>query len=178
MEVDVSYESVAAFALWGVDAVDADVDDDCALLYHVGGNVLWLADGGDEDVRLARDRWHIGCAGVADRNGGVRARLLLHEDGGDGLADDLAASNHHDVLACRIVPAANEHLLDAGGCCRHEPLPPLREKADVGRMEGVHILEWVDRLDGCVLIEMFWQGKLDENAVYRIVAAQSVHFVE
>ena len=36
-------------------------------------------------------------------------------------------------------------------------------------MKTVNILVWVDGIENLFFIDMFWQGKLDQDAVYAVI---------
>jgi len=53
------------------DAINADVDDGCARLNHLCGDETGAANGGDENVCLARHRRQVARLRVADGDRGV-----------------------------------------------------------------------------------------------------------
>ena len=59
----------AQFACFVV--VHAYVDNDCARFYHVGGEDVGFAYGCDDDVGLQGVLFEVGCAAVADGDGGI-----------------------------------------------------------------------------------------------------------
>ena len=59
-------------------------------------------DGRHQDIGLAADRRQVRRLRMADRHGGV----LVQQQHGDGLADDVAAPHHHGALARDRNPAA------------------------------------------------------------------------
>ncbi len=104
-------EKEAVELLAGVDAVDADIDEGCAGLDHLRGDESGATDGGNEDVGLARYLSEVSGFGVADCDGGI----LVEQQHGGGLADDVAAADDDGVLAGDGNIAALEDFDDAGG---------------------------------------------------------------
>ena len=66
--------------------------------------------------------------------------LLLHQEHGDRLANDVAAAAHHNALALRAVACAHQELLNACGSARHEHRPSLHQMSHVHGVQAVHIL--------------------------------------
>jgi hypothetical protein len=156
------------------DAIDTDVDDDGSGLHHVGGDKFGPADGGDEHVGLAGERSEIGGAGVADGDGAVGTRALLQGEQCDGFTDDQRAAEDDDVFAFEVGPAAREEFHDAGGRAGDETgIVLLRDFAEVEGVEAVDVLVGRDAAEDRDLIDVFRQGRLDENAVDRGVSALS-----
>ena len=80
-----------------VVTVHAYVDDDGAVLYHIGGDEFCLSDGDHKYVCAACVGSQIGGAGMADINGTVCAQKQKRH----GLSDDIAAADDHAVLSGR-----------------------------------------------------------------------------
>ncbi len=63
----------------------------------------WRVMSGRSRVRV----WHTVTVAFA-------AGVALHQQGGQGFADDVAAADDDDVLTSRVVTGAEEYLLHAG----------------------------------------------------------------
>ena len=156
-----------------LEAVHAHVDHHGAGLDHRGGDEPRAADGHDQDVGPPRDGRQVAGAAVADGHRGVAARgekgagafcrtgpsgashkrrlspfaPALHQQDGHRLADDVAsAHNDHFRAGGRNVVAAQD-LEDAVRGAWQEPRAALHEPADVLRMEGVDVLQRIDRIE-------------------------------
>ena len=174
-EMHVAGETVASFFGGIGDAVDADVDDHGAGFHHVGRDKLGAADGGDEDIGLARDRSKIARAGVADRNGGVGAGFFLQREQGDGFADNERSAKNDDVLTGEIHAAAGEEFHDARGGAGHETRGIfLGDFAEVERVKTVDVFARRDPPENGEFVEVLGQRRLDENAVNRRVGVEVV----
>mmetsp|Transcript_25851 Transcript_25851/g.63615 ORF Transcript_25851/g.63615 Transcript_25851/m.63615 type:complete len:353 (-) Transcript_25851:38-1096(-) len=158
------------------DRVGADVDDggaalDPALLDHVRG-----ARGGDDDVGLAADLLGVGGAAVHHGNGAV----LLHQHQRGRHAHDVAAPHHHGVLALELHAAALQQHDAALGRARHEQrLVALHaQRADVQRVEPVHVLAQADGAQDLLLVHVLGQRQLHQDAVARWVRVEVAHHLE
>lgn len=63
--IDVANEAITRFFGFVGYAVDTDVDDDCAILYHVGGDGVGMSCHYYEDIRLASEVPEVARAGMA-----------------------------------------------------------------------------------------------------------------
>ena len=174
MEVNVAGQAVAAAACGVRNAVDTDVDNNGAGADHVLGYGRGDAHGGHQDIGLSRDVGQVLRAGVADGDGGVGAGPPLHQEGGQGLAHDVAAADDNYVLSVRIAAGADEDLLDAGGSTRQESGFALQHPALVDGMQTVNVLAGVNVCDGVGLAEVSGQGQLDQNAVEGGICVEAV----
>ena len=75
VEIDIALEAVAGLARGVRNACCAHVDDNSALLDHIGCDEGGMADGGNDDVGLQALLAKGGAATVADGDGGVNAFL-------------------------------------------------------------------------------------------------------
>ena len=176
-EIDVSDQSVAAFARGIVDAIDADIDHGGASMNHIGGDRVGPAGRGDENVGLPCDGWKVGGVGVADGDGGVRSLSLLRQHRRQRHADEPAASDDHNVLAARVGAATHEQLLDAVRSRRQVALAALQDAALIGRMQAVDILEWIDPVEQGVGVDAFGRRQLQNDAVDIEVGVEQLNAV-
>ena len=107
--------NIAADLALGV-AVDADIDNDRALLDHIGRDEARFADSGDQNIRAAADLCEILCAAVAD---GDRA-VTVQQQHTHRLADDVRAADDHAFLALGIDAVLVEQLHHARRRTRYE----------------------------------------------------------
>ena len=143
------------------DAVDADVDEGGAGLDHVRSDEAGAADGGDEDVGLASDCGEVARLRVADGDG----RVLVQQQHGDGLADDVAAADDDGVLAGDGNVAALENLDDSGGRAGRERGTAGLQAAGVDGMKAVDIFLGRDGIEQRLGVDLRGQRQLDEDAV-------------
>ena len=177
VEVHVADDAVAGL-LGGVrHAVDADVDDDCAGLDHVGGDEAGLADRGDDDVGQPDDSGQVFGARVGDGDGAVAT--LGEEQGGGGLADDERAADDDGVLTGGLDPGAAEEFDDASGRASGESARDfLDEATDALRAKAVDILVGRDAVEDFSLGEVLGQRGLDEDTMDRGVGVEGVEVGE
>jgi len=93
------------------------------------------------------------------------ALVLLHQDAGERLADDVRAAADHDVLAGGLVAGAAEQFDDSGG--RGGPGRGLaaQQLAEARRRYTVGVFGGVDRGDDGRLLHLLRQRQLNEDAV-------------
>ena len=77
------------------------------------------------------------------------------------------------MLAGGVVTAPDQQLLNAGGSAGPEALQADHQLPDVHRVEPVHILPVVDGFDHPLLIDVFREGKLDQDAVDALVGVEA-----
>src|SRR5262249_17944623 len=80
-------------------AIHADIDDHGTRPDHIGLEKMGLAEGGHKDIRPAGDVGQVAALAVADRDGGVGPRRLLHQDQSERFAYNVAAADDHHVPA-------------------------------------------------------------------------------
>eukprot|EP00053_Salpingoeca_punica_P017007 m.162601 g.162601 ORF g.162601 m.162601 type:complete len:543 (-) comp17091_c0_seq1:3-1631(-) len=173
LKVDVAHQALAGLLAGIVDGVHAAVDDHCARLEPLALDKAGLADGGDEDVGLLDNAGQVGRLGVADGHRGVGPEQQL----GHGAADDVAAAEHNGVLAgqlhARLLQQVHASVRRAADD-RRLVFGLLREQADVGGVEAVHILGRIDEVDEGVLVNRVLrvQRQLHQDAVHVVVFVQ------
>jgi hypothetical protein len=106
---------------------------------------------------------------VADGNGGV----LVEEQHGGGLADDVAAANDDGVLASDGDVAALEDLDDTCRRARGKSGAASLQAAGVDGMKAVNILCWVDRIQQGLGVNLGGEWKLDEDTVDIVTGVES-----
>jgi len=133
---------------------------------HVGGDELGAADGGDEHVGLTGDLGEVAGAGVADGDGAVGAGFFLEGEQRDGFTDDEGAAEDDHVFALQVGAGAGEEFHDAGGGAGDKAgVVFLGDLADVDRVEAIDVLVRGEAAEGRGFVEVFGQGRLDQNTV-------------
>jgi len=154
------------------DARGADVDDGHAGLDHVGGDKAGLPEGGDDDVGLAGDSLQVACRAVTHGDGRIAGIVLLHHQGCDRLADDVAAAEDHTAGSARRDVIAREQLHDARRGGRQIARQTYRHAADIDGVETVDILAIVNCLDDTLFRDVGRQRELDYKAVDSVVGIE------
>ncbi|MCY1365305.1 hypothetical protein D9M69_521450 [compost metagenome] len=108
---------------------------------------------------------------MADGDRGV----LLQQHECHGLADDVAAPDHHRVFALELVADALQHLHAAVGRAGPETGHAGHERACAGDVEAVDVLGRRDRLDDLLRLNVRGQRKLHQDAVDGGVGIECIH---
>src|SRR5437867_7634828 len=108
----------------------------------------------------------------------VSTATLLQEERREGLPDDVAPTQDHDMLSGRIVPALEEELLHTRGRRRREAWGADQDEADVDGMKAVDVLEGRDRRDRLLRADLRGQRLLYENPVHIRTRIQFRDFLE
>jgi len=126
---------------FAVVTVDTYVDDDGAVLEHIGGDEMLFADGGDKNVGLAGDLGKVFGFGMANGHGAV----FVKQEDGNGFADDVASTDDYGMFASHV---------DAGGfdkfntaCWRasgQTVLPAKKQRTSINGVKAVDVLFRVD----------------------------------
>ena len=111
---------------------------------------------------------------MADGDGSVAAGCALHQEGGQGLADDVAAPDDNHVLPGRVVAGAQQNLLNSRRRTGQIARFALEHPALVDGVQAVHVLARVNPLYGVGFVEMFGQGQLNQYAMERAVCVEAV----
>ena len=109
---------------------------DRAGLDPVAADHLGPADGGDDDVRAARDRRQVVRARMRDGHGAVRLQQQLRHR----LADDVGAPDHDRLAAGKAAERRAQQQQAAQRRAGHEAVRADREPAHVGHVEAVDVL--------------------------------------
>ena len=104
-----------------------------------------------------------------------RIRLLAGKKRGDGLADDVASSDHDGVLAANVHSRELYQLDYAVGRAREETFFADHHLADVDWRKAVNVLLWRNRVDDRLVAYVLRNGQLHEDAVYLGVAIELPH---
>src|SRR5260370_1354390 len=150
------------------NAVGANIDDRRAGLDPVRFHVAGFAHGGHDDIGAAEDIRQVARFGMADGDGGVG----VHEEKGHGFADDVAAAKDHGVGAFDFDVVAAQNFHAACGSAGDQAGAPADEAAEVDGMKTVHVLGGIDGFQNALGIDLRGKRKLDEDAVYVVVAIQ------
>src|SRR5215470_9444477 len=107
---------------------------------------------------------------MADGDGGVG----VHEKKRHRFADDVAAAEDDGLcsLNANFVAAKNFHA--TSGSASDETFAAANEFSQVHGMKTVHVLCRVDCLENFFCVNLFRQGKLDEDAVHVVVAIKLI----
>ena len=81
------------FPLGACDAVDADIDDDGALLDPGSAHEFGPADSGDQNIGAPQDRRDVPALGMHERHGAAFGQQQRRHR----LADDIGAAKHHGL---------------------------------------------------------------------------------
>lgn len=138
------------FARWSGEAVDADVDHDGAWLDHIAGDEFGLADSGNEDISALADLLEVFGHAVSNCDSGIAMRCFLHQNGGQRLADDVAAADDHDVFAEKGNLRMGEENLDAvRGAGEKARWIADEHFPNIDRVKPIDIFLRGDALHGC-----------------------------
>ena len=118
--------------------MNADVNHHGIFLNVFSGNHLGLADGHKQDVGLGAHFLQIFGLAVADGDRGVGVFLGQHH--GQGLAHDVAAAQHHAVLAFCLDARATHQFHGAHRGGGRIAVFAQQQVAHIGWMETVHVL--------------------------------------
>ena len=123
------------------DAVDAYVDHGGSGLHVVAGDHAGSANRRYQDVGAAADSGQIARFRVADGDGGV----LIEQQHGYGLADNVAASYDHGFLPGDWNLAAPQNFHYAGRRAGHQARTLRGKVAHVHGVESVYVFGGIDR---------------------------------
>src|SRR5215470_6558868 len=166
------------FRLGGIlDRVGADVDDCssglaiCGGLDPIGLHETRFAHRGDDDVRAPHDFGKITRLGMADCDGGVG----VHEQERHRLANNVAPAKNNGVRTLNGNVAAAQNFHASRWRAGDETRASADETAEVYGMKAVHVFGGIDRFENALGIDLRRKRKLDEDAVYVVVAIQPIH---
>ena len=91
------------------------------------------------------------------------------------LAHDIAAAADDHVGAGRVVAVTQQYLLDAGRGAGHEIGPALDQLANVERVQAIHVLGGVQRLDDQAFVDLERHWQLDQDPMETGVIVQCLH---
>ena len=163
--MNVADEAIAASRGRVVYSIDADIDHDGAFLQHLAGDEFGFADRRDENICRLDVHPQVLRPRVCNRYDGIRSRLFLQKYVGNRLTDDVASTHDDDVLACRIVPAPHQELLNPRRRARLKRRPANDHPADIDGVETVYILPGADRLEDLLFVDVFRERQLNKDSV-------------
>src|SRR5579885_726549 len=148
--------------------VSADIYDRGARTNPIRRDKAGLAHGGDNDVGAAQNVRKGARFGMADGDGGVG----VHEEKSHGFPDDVAAAEDDGVSAFDCDPVAPKDFHAAGWRASDEARPSADQAPQIDGMESVHVLCGIDRFEYPLGVHLRGQRKLDQDAVYGVVAIE------
>ena len=105
----------------------------------------------------------------------IGALFFLHQQSGKRLADDVAASQDHDMFSFDWHAVGLQQVLDAERGAGDEPiLFAEKQFAGIEGMEAIHIFFWADAGEDRPFREVGGKGKLDEDAVNQFIAIEGI----
>lgn len=171
----VAHQPVAGLARRVGNVVDAHVDEDDALLDAVSGDQARMAGRHDDDVGHPRMNVNVDRAGMHDSHrrsfpASLCAVPSSNEHVGEREAHQFAAAHDHHVLSFERDPASLQRLQHARRRTRQEPaLKSQHRRADVRRVQPVHVLGRANGTDGHLRIDVLWERQLYNDPVNRRV---------
>jgi hypothetical protein len=156
------------------DAIDTNIDKCGATLDHFRSDEAGTANGGYEDIGLARDFFEVASLGVTYGDGGV----VVEKEHGSGFADNVTAADDDGMLTSDGNMAALEDLNDTGRRAGRESGAACLEAPGVHGVKSVNILCWVNRVEQGFGVNLGGQRKLDEDTVNVVTGVESGDEVE
>ena len=99
----------------------------------------------------------------------------MHEQGGQGFTDYVAATDDNHVLPRWVIAGTEQDLLDAGRRAGQEGGFSLEHAALADGVQAVNILGWVDALYSRRLIHMIGQRQLQQDSVESRVSIEAAN---
>ena len=94
------------------------------------------------------------------------AELLLHHQLSHWLAHDVRTAEYHTLLATGLYLIVLQQRQNTQRCSRDKARQADSHSPHIDRMESIHILAIINRLDDFLLIDMFRQRQLDDEAIH------------
>ena len=139
-EIHIAYQAGAALGCRVGHSVDADIHDHGARFDHGRFDELRHTHGGDEDVSAPAVGADVAGCAMAKGHGGVGVPLFLAEHRRQRLADDVAASEYHDLGPAGLDVRAGKQLADARrGAGEKTARVPQHQFADIDRVKSIHV---------------------------------------
>ena len=129
----------------------------------------------DENIGGSGYRTKVLGPGMTDRDGSVRAFLLLHKHVGNRLSHNVAASDYHHIRAFRGDVRVFEHLQNAVRRARKESRLAHHQSTKVHGVEPVDVLVWMDPKKHFVLIDVVGERELYQDTVDLLISVQFVY---
>src|ERR1051326_4512315 len=156
------------------DFVDANINHCCAGLDEVARDHAGAPNGGKQNVALAAHGRQVARLAVTDRDRGVR----IEQQHGGGLADNIAAADHNRVLPGNGDAAALQDLDASRRRARHQSRTLRGKIADIDRMKTIHVFLRRNGEQDAFGINLRWQRKLHQDAIYLVAAVEFFHDCE
>lgn len=141
--------------VWPLDAVDTNINYNCAGLDPVCGDQGWNTRGGDENICMAGEGREIWRPFITTYDGS----LLAHEQDGDRLANDVSGTDNDGEATAEEACAAGEagfigdfarepalrpdpfkHSHDSEGCAGGERGTAVNDVANIGGVDTLNVL--------------------------------------
>ena len=158
----------AVLAARAGDAVDADIDHGRARLDPVAADHLGPPDRREQQVGAAADGGQVARPGMRHRDG----RVLVQQQLNQRLADDVGAPDHHGFHPFERTVHRPGEMDAAERRARGERRQSGREPAGIHRMESVHVLGGVDRVQYLLAVDLLRQRQLHQDAVHRRIGVE------
>ena len=152
-------------------SVHTDVDNNRAVLDHIGGDKFRNTDRGYQNIRPAAYLRKIFGTAVTD---GHRT-VFVQQKHTHRLADYIASSDYDTFLALDRDVIGMQHLHHAGGRTGKKIVFAEHDFADVHRVKSVYILARINRFDDCLVIKMLRQRQLNKNTVDVLFLVERLH---
>ena len=161
--IHITTQMIATFVVRIVHGVHTHIDNHAALLDHITLHQVCHTHSRHNDVRLLQMLLQVRRAGVADGH----RRIPVQQQHGYGDAHDVAAANHHRILAGYFHVVAVQQFDAALRRAGHKQrLATLhRQFADVHGMEAIHVLLNGNRAENALLVDVLWQRQLYQDAM-------------
>src|SRR5882762_10091448 len=91
--------------------------------------------------------------------------MPLQQQAGYRPADDLTAADYARVRAGNFDLVAIQQLNDSRWSAWNESGTTHCQQTYVRRVEGIHVLRWIDCFKNRGLVNLFWQRQLNQDAV-------------
>ncbi len=101
--------------------------------------------------------------------------MLLQQQHRQRPANDVRAPNHHRISTGQVAEIILQQHQAPGRRARRQAILANDKFADILDMEAVHILVRTDRVDHLPFVDLPRQRQLNQNAMHRRVAIQSLH---
>src|SRR6476659_11302385 len=119
------------------------------------------SDRSHQNVSLGCHLGEVASFGVADGH----RRALVQQQSSHRFANDIAAADDQSIYSGDLDAGPLQYLDNARRGARSESGIALHQASGVDRVKAVHVLRRIDPLENSSLVDVLWQGKLNEDAV-------------
>ena len=90
---------------------------------------------------------------------------------GDGFSDNIGAADNDHLGTAGFNSGTDDHLLNTGRCAggKSHLVSADHQPAHINRMKSIHIFVGINGIQHLFVIDMFGEGKLDQNSVDVVV---------